>query len=126
MLSLCSDCAIQIQGELIKEVYPGDSDSFSSGVSNSSFEQLLGEVTGLHVDEIYESQLSLGDVGCKGTGTNQALESCGLTSDREALDGTEDLTVGALKDVQLGLVNDHNSDRAIELDGNGYGRVELL
>ena len=42
------------------------------------------------------------------------------------MDGTEDLTVGALKDVQLGLVNDHNSDRAIELDGDGYGRVELL
>ena len=38
------------EAELIKEVSPGDSDSFSSGVSNSSFEQLLGEVTGLHVD----------------------------------------------------------------------------
>ena len=52
------------EAELIKQVTPGDSDSFSSGVSNSSFEQLLGEVTGLHVnDEIYKSQLSLRDVG---------------------------------------------------------------
>ena len=52
------------EAEFIKEVSPGDSDFFNSGVSNSSFEQLLGEVTGLHVDDgIYESQLSLGDVG---------------------------------------------------------------
>ena len=52
------------EAEFIKEVFPGDSDSFGSGVSNSSFEQPLGEVTGLHVDDgICESQLSLGDVG---------------------------------------------------------------
>ena len=36
-------------------------------------------------------------------GTNQALESCHWTSDREALDGMEDLTVGALKIVQFGI-----------------------
>ena len=46
------------------QVTPGDSDTFSSGVSNSSFEQLLGEVTGLHVnDGVYKSQLPLRDVG---------------------------------------------------------------
>ena len=48
--------------ELIKQVSPGDSDSFSSGVYNSGFEQLFGEVAGFHVDDrIYESQL-LGDI----------------------------------------------------------------
>ena len=52
------------EAELIKEVSPGDNDCFSSEVSNSSFEQLLGEVTGLHVnDRIYKSQLSLRDIG---------------------------------------------------------------
>ena len=50
--------------ELIKKVSPGDSDSFSSGVSDSGFKQLLGEVSGFHVDNgVYESQLSLGDIG---------------------------------------------------------------
>ena len=52
------------EAEFIKQVTPGDSDTFSSGVSNSSFEQLLGEVTGWHVnDGVYKSQLSLRDVG---------------------------------------------------------------
>jgi len=36
-------------------------------------------------------------------GTNQALESCRWTSDREASDGTEDLMVGLLKDVHFGI-----------------------
>ena len=34
-------------------------------------------------------------------GANQALEGCCWTSDGEALGGTEDLTVGVLKNVQL-------------------------
>ena len=48
------------EAELVKEVSPGGSNSFSSGVYDSGFEQLLGrEVTGLHVDDgIFESQLS--------------------------------------------------------------------
>ena len=40
------------------------------------------------------------------------------TSDREALDGTEDLTVGALKDVQFGIC-ERPQFRAIEHDGDG-------
>ena len=52
------------EAEFIKEVSPGDSDSFSSGVYNSGFKQLFGEVAGFHIDDrVYESQLSLGDVG---------------------------------------------------------------
>ena len=39
-------------------------------------------------------------------------------SDREALDGTEDLTVGALKDVQFGIC-ERPQFRAIEHDGDG-------
>ena len=66
--SLCCSVYKELFGggeaELIKEVSPGDSDSFSSAVFNSSFKQLLGEVTGLHVnDGIYKSQLSVGDAG---------------------------------------------------------------
>ena len=49
--------------ELIKQVSPGDSDFFSSGIYNSGFEHLFGEVAVFHVDDrIYESQLSLGDI----------------------------------------------------------------
>ena len=53
-----------LEAELVKEVSPGDSDSVSSGVFNSGFEQLLGEVTGFHVDNgiYFESQLSLGNI----------------------------------------------------------------
>ena len=70
----------------------------------TGFKQLLGEVTGFHVDNgVYESHLSLGDIGRNGTGTNQALEGCCWTSDGEALDGTEDFTVCALKDIQFGI-----------------------
>ena len=44
--------------------FPQVSDSFSSGVYNSGFKQLFGEVAGFHVDDrIYESQLTLGDIG---------------------------------------------------------------
>ena len=52
------------EAELAKEVTPGDSDSSSSGVYNSGFKQLFGEVAGFHVDDrIYESQLLLGNIG---------------------------------------------------------------
>ena len=47
------------EAKFVKVVSPGDSDSFSSGVYNSGFKQLFGEVAGFHVDDrIYESQLS--------------------------------------------------------------------
>ena len=50
--------------EFVNKVFPGSSDSLSIGVCHSHFQNLLGEITRLHVDDgVYEGQLPLGDEG---------------------------------------------------------------